>query len=109
MIKGHTSHKGYIAQQHDDFYEIIKNFISEVRPSRILEIGTAGGGFILAVRDILNDIGLTEVPIKTYEVIDSPHYIELRKHNIEINVENLFDHSYINLVKPEKPWKRPLN
>lgn len=102
MIKGHTNYKGYTAQQHDNFYEVMKNFISQVRPARILEIGTAGGGFILAIRDILNDIGLSEVPIKTYDVVESLYYPELRKHNIEINIENLFDHSYINLVKPEK-------
>jgi len=102
MIKGHTEYKGYTAQQHNDFYDVMKQFINEVKPSRILEIGTAGGGFILAIRDILNDIGLTEVPIKTYDVYESPYYDELRKKNIEINIENLFDQPYLNLIKPEK-------
>jgi hypothetical protein len=102
MVKGHTQYKGYTAQQHDDFYPVIKKFIGEVKPSRILEIGTAGGGFILSVRDILNELGLNNVPIKTYDVIESPYYEKLRKHNIEINIENLFDHPYLNLIKPEK-------
>lgn len=102
MVKGHTSYKGYTAQQHDNFYPVIKKFLEEVRPARILEIGTAGGGFILAVREILNEIGLENVPIKTFDVVESHYYNELRKYNIEINIENLFDHPYLNLIKPER-------
>lgn len=102
MITGHTQYKGFIAQQHVGFYPILKSFLENVKPSRILEIGTGGGGFILAVREILNNIGLEEVPIKTFEVVDNPHYNQLRERGIEVIIENLFDHSYLNLVKPEK-------
>ena len=102
MIKGHTEYKGYTAQQVDNFYPTLRKFLEEVRPARILEIGTAGGGFILAVREILNEIGLSDVPIRTFDVIESPYYEKLRTHNIEINIENIFDHAYVNLVKPER-------
>jgi cephalosporin hydroxylase len=102
MVRGHTGYKGYTAQQVDDFYPTIKKFLEEVRPARILEIGTAGGGFILAVRDILNEIGLSNVPVRTFDVIESPYYEKLRTHNIEINIENIFDHAYVNLIKPER-------
>lgn len=102
MIKGHTEYKGYTAQQVDNFYPTIRKFLEEVRPTRVLEIGTAGGGFILAVREILNEIGLSNVPIRTFDVIESPYYEKLRTHNIEINIENIFDHAYVNLVKPER-------
>jgi hypothetical protein len=102
MVKGHTNYKGYTVQQHDNFYPIIKQFLTDVKPSRILEIGTAGGGFILAVRDILNEIGLSNVPIKTFDVIEGSQYDSLRKLNIEINIENIFDHPYKNIIKPDK-------
>jgi cephalosporin hydroxylase len=102
MVKGHTGYKGYTAQQVDDFYPTIKKFLEEVRPARILEIGTAGGGFILAVRDILNEMGLTNVPVKTFDVVESPYYKGLRSHNVEVNIENVFDQPYLNLVKPER-------
>jgi cephalosporin hydroxylase len=101
MVRGHTAYKGYTAQQVDDFYPTIKKFLEEVRPARILEIGTAGGGFILAVKDILNELGLSNVPVKTFDVIESPYYKGLRSHNVEVNIENIFDHAYLNLVKPE--------
>ncbi len=102
MIKGHTEYKGYTAQQVDNFYTTIRKFLEEVRPARVLEIGTAGGGFILAVREILNEIGLNDSTVKTFDVIESPYYQKLRTFNIEINIENLFDHAYLNLIKPEK-------
>lgn len=101
MVRGHTGYKGYTAQQVDDFYPTIKKFLEEVKPARVLEIGTAGGGFILAVRDILDEMGLTNVPVKTFDVIESPYYKDLRSHNIEVNIENIFDQPYLNLVKPE--------
>ena len=102
MIKGHTEYKGYTAQQVDNFYPTLRKFLEEVRPARVLEIGTAGGGFILAVREILNELGLSNVPVRTFDVIESPYYEKLRTHNIEINIENIFDHAYVNLVKPER-------
>jgi cephalosporin hydroxylase len=102
MVRGHTGYKGYTAQQVDDFYPTIKKFLEEVKPARVLEIGTAGGGFILAVRDILDEMGLTNVPVKTFDVIESPYYKDLRSHNIEVNIENIFDQPYLNLVKPER-------
>jgi cephalosporin hydroxylase len=101
-VIGHTSYKGLTAQQHPNFYPILKNFLFEVKPSQVLEIGTAGGGFTLAIRDILNEIGLESSSIKSFEVIDQPQYEELRTKNIEVNIENIFDHSYFNLEKPEK-------
>lgn len=102
MVKGHTEYKGYTAQQHDDFYPTIKKFLEHVKPSRVLEIGTAGGGFILAVREILNEIGLSHVPVKTFDVVETNYYDKLREKNIEINIENIFDQPYLNLNKPER-------
>lgn len=101
-VRGHTVYKGFIAQQHDDYHIVMKEFIEQVRPARILEFGTAGGGFILAIRDILNEIGLSHVEIMSFEVIDQPFYSKLRDANINIIIENIFDYSYMNLEKPEK-------
>ena len=62
MVLGHTTYNGYTAQQHNDFFNVFKKFLTEIKPARVLEIGTAGGGFILAIREILNEIGLSDVP-----------------------------------------------
>lgn len=101
-VTGHTSYKGLTAQQHNDVFDIFKNFLSEIKPKRILEIGTAGGGFTLFLRDTLNELGLENTPIKSFDVHECPWYNDIRKQNVEINIENIFDHSYFNLEKPER-------
>jgi cephalosporin hydroxylase len=101
-VTGHTSYKGLTAQQHNDVFDVFKNFLSEIKPKRILEIGTAGGGFTLFLRDTLNELGLEDTPIKSFDVHECPWYDDIRKQNVEINIENIFDHSYFNLEKPEK-------
>lgn len=41
----HSSVFGMDAQQHHDAYEVFYKFILDIKPHRILEIGTARGGF----------------------------------------------------------------
>lgn len=101
-ITGSTYYNGYIAQQHQDAFKVFTDFLSEIKPSRILEIGTANGGFILFVRETMNKIGLESCEIISYDVYERPWYNELRNKNIQIRIENLFDSEYINLQYPEK-------
>jgi hypothetical protein len=101
LVKGHTSYRGYIAQQHDDVFGIFEEFITKIKPNQILEIGTAGGGFILFLRDVLNKIGLENTEIKSFDVLPCLWYDAIRENNIEINIENIFDHPYMSLEKPE--------
>lgn len=100
-MRGATSYKGYTAQQHDDAFLALEQLLQTIRPSRILEIGTAGGGLTLFLRDTLNAIGLDYVPIVSYDVVECNWYPTLREHNIDIRIKNLFDHAYLNLIYPE--------
>lgn len=93
-ITGHTEYKGYTAQQHKDVFSVFKEFLKEIRPKRILEIGTAGGGFTLFLREHLNELNLENSIIKSFDVVECKWYNELRGKNIEILIENLFDKSY---------------
>jgi cephalosporin hydroxylase len=101
-VTGHIQYKGLTAQQHEDVFEIFKNFIKEIKPKRIIEIGTAGGGFTMFLRDFLNENNLNDTHIKTFDVCSQPWYDKLIENNIEVNIENIFDYSYLNLEKPEK-------
>lgn len=96
-ITGATVYKDLLLQQHNDVFEVFKEFLTEIRPSQILEIGTAGGGFTLYLRDVLNEIGLDQTPIKSFEVINSKIYDRLRENNIEVYIENIFDSSHYKL------------
>ena len=79
-----STYNGWGAQQNYNVFEVFHNFIEEVKPKRILEIGTAGGGFTLFLRDTLNELGLEDTPIKSFDVYECPWYNDIRKQNIEI-------------------------
>ena len=51
----------------------------------MLEIGTATGGFIRAVRD------LTDAEIITYDVLETKHKTTLEENNISVNVKSVFE------------------
>ena len=105
QITGYFNFEGLTAMQHEKVIEVFRQFLTEVRPKRVLEIGTAGGGLTLFVRRCLNELGLGDSLIKTIEVQDSDYSNTLWK---EDNLEcltglNIFDEKfpYTRLEKPE--------
>jgi cephalosporin hydroxylase len=95
-ITGHTEYKNLTSQQHKNFYGVFEKFISDVKPERILEIGTAGGGTTLALNDIMLSMNKTN-RIRSYEVNDSPYYKKLYSAGIDLRIENIFNHEYNKL------------
>ena len=93
-ITGATVYKNLMAQQHNDVFDVFREFLTEINPSQILEIGTAGGGLTMFIRDVLNEIGLSNTPIKTFEIIDNDIYKKLRDNNIEVYIEDIFDDTH---------------
>ena len=60
-VTGHTSYKGLTAQQHNDVFDVFKNFLSEIKPKRILSLdggGIRGAltlGFLEKVEEIIRE------------------------------------------------------
>jgi len=95
-VVGHTAYEGLTVQQHNDVFKVFDDFLADIKPDRILEIGTAGGGLTLFIRHNLPD-----TPILTFEVYDQPWYDRLRENNVDVKIENIFNHAYNALEKPE--------
>ena len=87
--------------QHADAVPVFGDFIREVRPERILEIGTAHGGLTMAMRDHLNEAGLSASAVRSFDVADKVWYDTIRSYNIEIIVDNVFAPHFVELTKPE--------
>lgn len=106
-VRGRTSYKlpdsrdTLTSQQNDHMFLAFRDLLTATRPARILEIGTAGGGTIAYIRDILNELNLTTSKILSLEVKEHKWYPTLRERGIEVVIENIFDKSYRNLEKPE--------
>lgn len=89
----------YGAQQNPYAYEAFYNLLDNVKPSRILEIGTAMGGFTMFLKLISDDLDLN-TNILTYDIHGRHEYEVLKNNNIDIRVENIFNENY-SLVKSE--------
>ena len=94
-----SCYMGHTAQQNPHAYKVFYDFLEAVKPTRILEIGTAMGGFTMFLRLCCNDLDLTTV-IKSYDIHGRQGYDYLQTQNIEINVENIFNDDYTE-VKQE--------
>lgn len=107
-MKGHTSYISKITpnfrltmQQKPEVSGAFEKLLKEIKPKQIVEIGAAGGGTTLSIRETLDEIGLEKTDIKSFEVKEHKWFTEMRKRNIEIIVENIFSHSYKEIEKPE--------
>ncbi len=98
MFIGHVHYNNIMAQQHAEYYNVFKDFLKDIQPRRILEIGTAHGGFILSIKDIISDLGLNNTVIKSYDIIERHTYNIIRNSGVEINVVNIFNESYTELI-----------
>ena len=99
-ITGFFNYNGLTTMQHIDVKEKFLNLLVELKPSKILEIGTASGGLTLLIRNLLDEIGLEKTSIETYDV-NHPNYLQNfvdGGSNIKINVKNVFNHNYNELL-----------
>lgn len=107
-MKGHTSYISKITpnfrltmQQKPEVSDAFEKLLRQIKPKQIVEIGTAGGGTTLSIRETLDELGLEKTNIKSFEVKEHKWFPEMRKRNIEIIIENIFSHSYKEIEKPE--------
>jgi hypothetical protein len=93
---GLSSIMGYSAQQHHDTYKIFYEFLDSIRPLRILEIGTALGGFTQFLGMVNNWLSLN-MKIQSYDIHTYPWYSEIKNNHINIITQNIFSDNYQNL------------
>jgi hypothetical protein len=91
-------------QQHIDVAVPFTKLFNSTQIVRVLELGTANGGFTLLVRDLLNSCNLEQVEFKSYDI--HPHnYLEAHIQtgsNINFICKNNFNHTYDNLSEDEE-------
>ena len=103
-ITGYFVYGDLTIMQHTSVREKFIKLITSIKPVKILEIGTSSGGLTLMLRDILDTNGLESTRLVSYDIND-PVY--LRRHvdngrNIELKVENVFNHQYDKLENGEE-------
>lgn len=85
--------RGFAAQQSHNAYQIFYDFLSEVKPKRILEIGTSLGGFTEFLKMCTTDLQL-DTNIRSYDIHRHPWYEDIKAKDIDVRVENIFSDGY---------------
>jgi hypothetical protein len=93
-----SSFMGHSAQQSHYAYQVFYDFISEVKPRRILEIGTALGGFTEFLKIVVDYLQL-DTDILSYDIYERPWYGEMTKKGIDVRVENIFNDDWSGVKK----------
>jgi cephalosporin hydroxylase len=101
MITGYFVYKGLTIMQHKDITLQFEKLILEIKPKRILEIGTSSGGLTLLLRDLLDNNGFENTELRKYDIND-PQYLYQHNKNIDIRVKNIFNHQYDELIEKEE-------
>ena len=83
----------YASQQNHNAYEVFYNLLNEIKPKRILEIGTALGGFTSFLNIVSKENNLN-IDILTYDIYDRPWYSDMRDDGIDVRVENVFGDNF---------------
>jgi hypothetical protein len=91
----HLSYRGLSVEQNTNIIFPFNELINRIKPSRVLEIGTFHGGLTLIIRDILNENGLSDSDVLTYDV-NHPAFVlaELCKYDVIVKTVNLFNETY---------------
>lgn len=85
-IIGHTTYRELTAQQHDDFKSVFEKFFNDIKPVRLVEIGTAQGGAALAFNDIMKSLQYP-YQFRSYDVNEYPWYSRLIDEGIDLRIE----------------------
>lgn len=95
MVNGGFAYGYLFMSQHPNTPKVMLEFLEKVKPSRILEIGTMHGGLTLCLRDIMDNIGLENNIIRTYDINDQEFLKPLIVNkNVEVYTKNLFNDHY---------------
>ena len=95
-----SAYDGHTCQQNHHCFEAFFNLLSEVRPARILEIGTALGGLTIYLKEMCEKLGLS-TEIRTYDVDEREWYDDIRSRGIDLRLENIFNNDYTELLDPD--------
>lgn len=102
MVSGGFAYGYLFMSQHPDTPQVFKTFLEATRPSRILEIGSFHGGLTLLLRDIMDEIGLQNNPVRTYDIHDQEFLKPLVvDRNVDVFTKNLFNGDYSDWANEE--------
>jgi 23S rRNA U2552 (ribose-2'-O)-methylase RlmE/FtsJ len=91
-----SSYNNWAAQQNHNAFEVFYNFIKDKSPKRIIEIGTALGGFTRFLKDTVDKLAL-DCDIISYDINYNNWYEDIKSMGVDVRIENIFLENYTKL------------
>jgi predicted O-methyltransferase YrrM len=91
-----SSYKNHVSQQNHNAYKLFFQLIKTNQPKRILEIGTALGGFTAFLLDTIKSLAI-QCNIRSYDIHYNSWYEDLKNAGVDIRIENIFTHNWTNI------------
>lgn len=108
----HCSYDGISMEQNPYSLFSFEKLFRDYEPELVLEIGTFHGGLTLMIRDLLDEINLSNTKVISYDVRE-PNFLyeKIVGKDVTINVKNLFSSNYQNFesIESENEIKILLN
>jgi len=104
MYKGSMIIDHLHAMQNNYAIDCFIELILTHQPKRILEIGTFHGGLTAGLRQILDNLDMKDIWIRTYDTADQTFLkdkVKSKKLSIDVRTKNLFDYSYLEWKNEE--------
>jgi len=98
-----STYKGWGAQQNYNTFEVFYNFMKEVKPKRILEIGTSLGGFTQFLQYSLNELNLNS-KILSLDIHRLKWYDEIINMGVDVRIENIFLDNFKDIPQEYKDF-----
>ena len=100
-----SAFRGHTAQQNHGAFKVFYDFIKDVKPKRILEIGTSLGGFTTFLKIVCDDLNL-DTNIRSYDINKHSWYDDIIKLGVDIRVENIFTEGFSDFNEEVKEYIR---
>jgi hypothetical protein len=94
-----STYDGWGAQQNPNVFETFHYFLNEIKPKRILEIGTSIGGFTSFLNYTVKKLSI-DCYVLSYDINQFDWYKDMISEGIDVRVENVFNSDYTE-VKQE--------
>ena len=91
-----SSFNNWAAQQNHNAFEVFHNFIKTTSPKRIIEIGTALGGFTRFLKYTVDNLELN-CDVLSYDINYNNWYEDIKKMGVDVKIENIFLENYTKL------------
>jgi 23S rRNA U2552 (ribose-2'-O)-methylase RlmE/FtsJ len=98
-----STYRGWGAQQNYNAFEVFYNFMKEVKPKRILEIGTSLGGLTQFLQYSSDELKLN-TKILSLDIHEHSWYDDIIKMGVDLRIENIFKDGFNDIPQEYKDF-----